>query len=176
MWGIEAYFVWVWVILRQCGFFWVGKGKGAFFWVSRVGCWCMGLYFGWVGVSGIEWSIVLCRGKVDGWETFFRWVRVGGSEGRRVEVGGCVGTVWCNASLKKNKLYKISWNFKNEIRMFTFIYSNFEWKHSTLRLRLHLHWIMILDKYQIIARTLWPLIQLNLPLMFYIHEILISSE
>ena len=60
--------------------------------------------------------------------------------------------------------------------MFIFIYSNFEWKHSNLRLRLHLHWIMILDKYQMIARTLRPLIQLNLPLMFYINEILISSE
>ena len=106
MWGIEPYFVWVWVILWQCGLFWVGKGSGAFFWVSTVGCWCMGLYFGWVGVSGIEWSIVLCRGRVDGWETFFRWVRVGGSEGRWVEVGGCVGTVWYNASLKKTHFTK----------------------------------------------------------------------
>ena len=36
--------------------------------------------------------------------------------------------------------------------------------------------IKIIDKYKIITKMLWPLIQVNLPLMFYIIEIPISSQ
>ena len=50
-------------------------------------------------------------------------------------------TLW----LKKITLSKISWIFKTLIWMFTFIYLNFEWKHSNLRLRLYLLWINIID-------------------------------
>ena len=71
------------------------------------------------------------------------------------------------------KYFEIS---KREIWMFTFIHLNFEWKHSNLRLRLYLLWIKIIDKYKMIAKTLWPLIQVNLPLMFYTNEIPISSQ
>ena len=59
--------------------------------------------------------------------------------------------------------------------MFTFMHSNFEWKHSNLRLRLYL-WSKIIDIYKMIAKILWPLIQVNLPLMFYINAVPISSQ
>ena len=60
--------------------------------------------------------------------------------------------------------------------MFTFIHLNFEWKHSNLRLRPYTNWIKIINKYKMIAKMLWPLIQVNLPLMFCINEIPISSQ
>ena len=60
--------------------------------------------------------------------------------------------------------------------MFTFIHLNFEWKHWNLRLRLYLLWIKVLGKYKMIAKMLWPLIQVNLPLMFFINEIPILSQ
>ena len=69
------------------------------------------------------------------------------------------------------KYFEIS---KREVRIFIFIHSNFEWKHSNLRLRLYLHWSKIM--YKMIAKMLWPLMQVNLPLMFYINKIPISSQ
>ena len=57
-----------------------------------------------------------------------------------------------------------------------FLNLNFEWKHSSLRLRVNLLGIEIIDKYKMIAKRLGPLIQVNLSLMFYINEIPISSE
>ena len=60
--------------------------------------------------------------------------------------------------------------------MFTFRHLNFEWKHWNLRLRLYLLWIKVLAKYKMIAKTLWPLIQVNLPLIFFINEIPILSQ
>ena len=76
--------------------------------------------------------------------------------------------------LKKLHFTKYLEISKREIRMFTFIHLNFEWNHSNLRLRFYLHWIKIIDKYKMIAKTLWPLIQVNLPLMFDVNEITIS--
>ena len=81
-------------------------------------------------------------------------------------------TLW----LKKTHFSKYLEISKREIGMFTFIHLNFEWKHSNLRLRLYLLWIKIIDKYKIIAKMLWPLIQANLSFMFYINEISISSQ
>ena len=59
---------------------------------------------------------------------------------------------------------------------FECLHLNFEWKHSNLRLRLYPLWIKIIDKYKMIAKILWPLIQVNLPLMFYINEIPVSLQ
>ena len=72
--------------------------------------------------------------------------------------------------VKKSHFTKYLDISKREIRMFTFIHLNFECKHWNLRLRLYLLWIKIIDKYKMITKMLWPLIQINLPLMFYINE------
>ena len=77
----------------------------------------------------------------------------------------------------KKKSHFTILKFQNvKLWMFTFIHLNFEWKHSNLRLRLSLLCIKIIDKYKMIAKILWPLIQLNLPIMFYINEIPILSQ
>ena len=78
-----------------------------------------------------------------------------------------------NIYKKATKYLEIS---KCRIRMFTFIHLDFGWKHSNLRLRLYLLWIKVIDKYKMIAKVLWSLIQVNLTLMFYINEIPISSQ
>ena len=77
---------------------------------------------------------------------------------------------------KKSHFTKYVDILKREIRMFTFIHLNFEWKHSNLRLRLYLHGIKAIDKYKMIAKILRPLIQINIPLMLYINEIQMSSQ
>ena len=82
-------------------------------------------------------------------------------------------TPWLKKKSLFTKYLEIS---KHETRMFLFIHLNFEWKHSNLRLRLYLHLIKIIDKYKMIAKMLWPFIQVNLPLMFCINEIPISSQ
>ena len=78
--------------------------------------------------------------------------------------------------LKKKHFTKYFEISKRGIPMFTFVHSNFEWKHWNLRLRLHPHWIKIINKYKMIAKMIWPLIQVNLPLMFYINETPILSQ
>ena len=65
---------------------------------------------------------------------------------------------------------------KREIRIFSFIHLNFEWKHSNLRWRLSLRWIKIIDDYKMIVKMLWTLVQVNVPLMSYINEIPISWQ
>ena len=45
--------------------------------------------------------------------------------------------------------------------MFTLIYPNFEWKHSNMRLSFYI-WCKIIAKYKMVAKMLWPLIQVNL--------------
>ena len=56
--------------MSECGLFWVDEG----------GWWCMGHYFGWVGVSGVGWGIILGGrgwvGKLFGWVIV--WGMVGG--------------------------------------------------------------------------------------------------
>ena len=74
--------------------------------------------------------------------------------------------------LKKLHFTKYTEISERKIRMFTLIHLNFEWKHSNLRLSLYLFWFKIIHKY----KMLWPLIQVNLTLMFYINEIPISSH
>ena len=81
-------------------------------------------------------------------------------------------TLW----LKIITLYKTSWNLK-AWNLNVYIHTlKFEWKHSNLRLRLYLLWIKVLGKYKMIAKMLWPLIQVNLPLMSFINEIPILSQ
>ena len=41
---------------------------------------------------------------------------------------------------------------------------------------LHLYNVLVNVKYKMIAKMLWPLTQVNLPLMFYINEIPTSSQ
>ena len=64
---------------------------------------------------------------------------------------------------------------KRKIQISTSLHSDFEWKHSNLRLRLYLS-SKIIGKYKTIAKMLWPMIQVNVPLMFYINEITVSLE
>ena len=84
--------------------------------------------------------------------------------------------IWRSHGQKKSHFTKYLEISKREIRMFTFIHLNFEWKHSNLRLRLYLLWTKIIDKYKMIAKMLWSLIQVNLLLMFCVNEIPISLQ
>ena len=79
-------------------------------------------------------------------------------------------TIWKPHGLKKSHFTKYLAISEREIRRFTFIHLNFELKNSNLRLRLYL------IKYKMIKKLLWQLIQVNLPLKFYINEIPISLQ
>ena len=72
---------------------------------------------------------------------------------------------------KTHTLYKISWNFNVYFHTFEFWMKRFESEIKAISMKFDFR-----CKYKMIAKMLRPLIQVNLPFMFYINEIPISSQ